>query len=193
MPNLFPVVESHAFPNLLFVIVGHRKTAVKHHDPLRRVHTISKHFTSPRLEKEKKVEAKKRTRDKNKEKVEVLPRIKERHNESHDHDELEGSRDSDIADGRGDSTPEVEQVERFKQYSQDHKDGEKSRHHHHKRRHHHHHRNHHHRTISEREQLESRLRSGALTLQETEPQEEVTEVEENLPKKDLEEIACEQI
>lgn len=67
---------------------------------------------------------------------------------------------------------------------------------------HHHHRRHHqlisaprlHRTISEREQLESRLRSGALTLREIEPIQErlATEKDEasQLAKRDLEEMAC---
>lgn len=78
----------------------------------------------------------------------------------------------------------------------DHKDlGEKPHHHHH--RHHHRHPRpvlHHHRTISEREQLESRLRSGALTLREIEPNQDrlATEKDEAnfLAKRDLEEMAC---
>ena len=74
--------------------------------------------------------------------------------------------------------------------------GEKPHHHHHHR---HHHRHpppvlHHHRTISEREHLESRLRSGALTLREIEPIQErlATEKDEAsvLAKRDLEEMAC---
>lgn len=72
-----------------------------------------------------------------------------------------------------------------------------------KKSHHHHRRHHHHqlisaprlhRTISEREQLESRLRSGALTLREIEPIQErlATEKDEasQLAKRDLEEMAC---
>lgn len=71
-----------------------------------------------------------------------------------------------------------------------------------KKSHHHHRRHHHHqlisaprlhRTISEREQLESRLRSGALTLREIEPIQErlATEKDEasQLAKRDLEEMA----
>ena len=75
--------------------------------------------------------------------------------------------------------------------------GEKKPHHHHHHRHHHHHPHpvlHHHRTISEREQLESRLRSGTLTLKEIEPIQErlATEKDEAsfLAKRDLEEMAC---
>lgn len=84
----------------------------------------------------------------------------------------------------------------------DHKDkkdtkdlGEKKPHHHRR----HHHRQlmpppHQHRTISEREQLQSRLRSGILTLREIEPIQErlATEKDEasHLAKRDLEEMAC---
>ena len=72
---------------------------------------------------------------------------------------------------------------------------EKKPHHHHR-----HHRRqllpppHQHRTISEREQLQSRLRSGVLTLREIEPIQErlATEKDEasQLAKRDLEEMAC---
>lgn len=82
--------------------------------------------------------------------------------------------------------------------SKDQKDlGDKKPHHHHHHRHHHRHPPpalHHHRTISEREQLESRLRSGVLTLKEIEPIQErlATEKDEAsvLAKRDLEEMAC---
>lgn len=140
--------------------------------------------------------------------IRVLPKIKE-DQESHDHfeDEKENQEVLKYLDegkhrhrhhGRHHREHKVEHKDH--KVHKDQKDlGEKKPHHHHHHHHRHHHRHpppalHHHRTISEREQLESRLRSGALTLREIEPIQErlATEKDEAsvLAKRDLEEMAC---
>ncbi|KAJ7380400.1 Anion exchange protein 3 [Desmophyllum pertusum] len=108
---------------------------------------------------------------------------KRRSREAQDHKDPKGHKD-------------IKGHKEHKGHVKDHTDSGEKPHHHHHHRHHHRHPPpvlHHHRTISEREHLESRLRSGALTLREIEPIQErlATEKDEAsvLAKRDLEEMA----
>ena len=167
---------------------GRRKVSTKYHEPLRRIHTHRRNLSSMDKLGADAPEHKRRSR----EGVEVLPRIKEG-TETPDHD-VDG-KDSQAEVG----VAAVEEGRRRHQHHglhhHDHKNRkdltdlrEKPQH-----RHHRHHR-HHHRTISEREHLESRLRSGAVTLREIEPIQEKLATEKDeaklLGKRDLEEMAC---
>ena len=194
--------------NLLFFL-GRRISSTRYHEPLQRIHSRSRLH---KLDKTDGSSRKEKRRSRELREVNVLPKInegqehkghysdsderprsltdfpsiKKRHHHHHRHHSRHHHEPKDVKD---------------KKENKDAKDlkdlREKSHHHHHR---HHHHRRppipavHQHRTISEREQLQSRLRSGALTLREIEPIQErlATEKDEasQLAKRDLEEMAC---
>lgn len=161
-----------------------RISSTRYHEPLQRIHSRSRLH---KLDKTDGSSRKEKRKSRELREVNVLPKInegqehkghysdsderprsltdfpliKKRHHHHHRHHSRHHHEPKDVKD---------------KKENKDAKDlkdlREKSHHHHHR---HHHHRHppipavHQHRTISEREQLQSRLRSGALTLQEIEP------------------------
>ena len=184
--------------------LGRRVSTTSFHEPLKRIHSRGRN-----LEKLDKTDGKaKEHKRRSREGIRVLPKIKE-DQESHDH--FEDRKENQevlkyVDEGKHRHRHHSRHHREHKVDQKDHKlhkdkkdGGEKKPHHHHHHHHRHHHRHpppalHHHRTISEREQLESRLRSGALTLKEIEPIQErlATEKDEAsvLAKRDLEEMAC---
>ncbi|XP_078345150.1 band 3 anion transport protein-like [Oculina patagonica] len=181
-----------------------RISSTSFHEPLKRIQSRSRN-----LEKLDKTDggSKKHKRRSQSESISVLPKIKEGQvsldedfQEEKENQEVLKSVDKKKHHHRHHSRHHHERKADHKEHKtpKNQKDlGDKKPHHHH---HHHRHQHrrpppalHHHRTISEREQLESRLRSGALTLREIEPIQErlATEKDEAsvLAKKDLEEMA----
>lgn len=137
--------------------------------------------------------------------IDIMPKIKEHVELSNDAIQMSDYTDKDAEQlPSNKAEPEFESHHRDKVVSLHHleRPGHKRHHHHHRR-----HRKHEvkqHRTISEREALAEkfRLRSGLLTLQETEPRvddfaktylKEEEEEGRNLQKKDLDEIACKMV
>lgn len=179
-----------------------RISSTKYHEPLQRLHShsrklnkLSKTSGSPKKDK-------RRFRE-----IRVLPKINEGQ-EAHGHygdesDETQSAKEIPLEKRRHHhhrqhhSRHGHEQKGHKDKREKELKDIKGKKHHNHRRHHPHHHQliaaPHQHRTISEREQLESRLRSGALTLREIEPIQErlATEKDEasQLAKRDLEEIA----
>lgn len=183
--------------------LGRRVSSTSFHEPLKRIHSRGRNLAKLVKTDGGSKEHKRRSR----EGIRVLPEIKE-DQESHDHFES-GKENQEVLkivdEGKHRHRHHSHHHRGHKVDHKDHKvhkdqtDGgdKKPHHHHHHHRHHHRHPPpalHHHRTISEREQLESRLRSGALTLKEIEPIQErlATEKDEAsvLAKRDLEEMAC---
>ena len=191
--------------NILFHS-GRRISSTSFHEPLKRIHSRSRNLEKLDKTDGTTTEHKRRSR----EGVRVLPKIQEGQvsldhieDEKENHQEvlksLEKKKHHHRHHTRRHHERKVDHKE-LKTPNKDQKDqDEKKPHHHHHHHHRHHHRHpppslHHHRTISEREQLESRLRSGVLTLKEIEPLQErlATETDEAsvLAKRDLEEMAC---
>lgn len=195
--------------NDLLFFLGRRISSTRYHEPLQRIHSRSRLH---KLDKTDGSSRKEKRKSRELREVNVLPKInegqehkghysdsderprsltdfpliKKRHHHHHRHHSRHHHEPKDVKDKKENKD------------ANDLKDlREKSHHHHHR---HHHHRHppipavHQHRTISEREQLQSRLRSGALTLREIEPIQErlATETDEasQLAKRDLEEMAC---
>lgn len=173
-----------------------RVSSTRYHAPLQRLHSRVRNLD--KLEKTDRGSSEHKR--KSREGIRVLPKIKE--------DQVSLGVEDDKENEKV-LKPVHESKHHHRHHGRHHKDhkerkghkdmkdaGEKKPHHHHHHRHHHHHPRpvlHHHRTISEREQLESRLRSGTLTLKEIEPIQErlATEKDEAsfLAKRDLEEMA----
>ena len=191
------------------MLSGRRISSTKYHEPLKRIHSRSRS-----LEKLDKTDGSPKKDKRRSREIRVLPKIFEEQ-VAHDYYDVENERPRSMSET---ITEKRKHHHRHhgRHHHHEHKDrkdkkdkgkdvdikdlkdvGETKPHHHHHRRHHHHPlltAPHHHRTISEREQLESRLRSGALTLREIEPIQErlATEKDEasQLAKRDLEEMAC---
>nr|XP_058942505.1 band 3 anion transport protein-like [Pocillopora verrucosa] len=173
-----------------------RVSSTRYHVPLQRLHSRSKNLDKLNKTDGGSSEHKRKSR----EGIHVLPKIKEDQVSLGVEDDKENEKVlKPVKEGK-------HHHRHHGRHHKDHKDhkgqkdmkdvGEKPHHHHHHHRRHHHHPHpvlHHHRTISEREQLESRLRSGVLTLREIEPIQErlATEKDEAncLAKRDLEEMA----
>lgn len=180
-----------------------RISSTKYHEPLQRLHShsrnlnkLGKNDASPKKEK-------RRSRE-----IRVLPKINEGQ-EAHNHYGDENEKAHRVTESLFEKRKHHHPRRHHSHHSREHKDnkdkrdkdiedneGKKPHHHHHRRRHHHHQlvaAPQQHRTISEREQLESRLRSGSLTLREIEPIHDrlATEKDEasQLAKRDLEEMA----